>query len=219
MGSLFLGMFCVFRILHLVSSWRSDQKGRAKTKPFLIFSLGLYYLFSEPEPSRLLLAALLTSWLGDVLLIPKGHKWFLLGGISFLLSHFFFIGMYLPHIRFAAVPWLRLIPVALVYLVLSVKTVRSVRDNTPKIMLLPMWLYLLANSAMNLLALMQLLTCRNAGAAVAFTGAVLFFASDCILFLVRYHRNPDLIPRHHFPVMLCYLSGEFLLTLGMGMLL
>ena len=71
---------------------------------------------------------------------------------------------------------------------------------------------------MNLLALMQLMTTRHPGAVVAYAGAVLFFLSDCILFLVRYHRNPDFVPKHHFPVMLCYLSGEFLITLGIRML-
>jgi len=218
MGNLFLGMFGVFSISHLIRSWQDHRKGRARTKPFLISCLGLFYLFSAQHPSGVLLAALGTSWLGDVLLIPRGNRWFLIGGTSFLLSHFLFMGVYLPHIRLEAVPWLLLLPVAAAYVALSVKVIRAVKDNTPRIMVLPMWLYLLVNSAMNLLALMQLLTTATAGAAVAYLGAVLFFLSDCILFLVRYHRNNDIVPKRHFLVMLCYLSGEFLITLGMLLL-
>ncbi len=218
MGIVFLTLFGLFSLLHLTSSWKNDRTGRAKTKPFLISSLALAYLFSAENPSALLLAALLTSWLGDVLLIPRGNRWVILGGISFLGSHFLLMGLYLPHIRFAAVPWFWLLPVAAVYTLLSVRSIRSIWDNTPKLMLIAFCLYLLTNSGMNLLALMQLLTSRHPGAAVSYAGAVLFFLSDCILLLVRYHRNPDLVPKKHFPVMLCYLSGEFLITLGMCMM-
>jgi len=218
MDILFLAFFGLFTLLHLFSSWKDDRAGRAKTKPFLISCLALSYFFSVKEPSGLLLAALFTSWLGDVLLIPRGNRWVIMGGISFLISHLLLMVLYLPRIDFAEVPWFWLLPVAAVYTLLSVKSVRAVRDNTPKPMLIAFWLYLLTNSAMNLLALMQLLTTRHAGAAVAYAGAVLFFLSDCILFLVRYHRNPDLVPKRHFPVMLCYLSGEFLITLGMWMM-
>ncbi len=218
MDVLFLALFFLFSLLHLISSWKNDRAGRAKTKPFLISCLLLYYLFSTENRSGLLLGALFTSWLGDVLLIPRGNRWVILGGVSFLVSHILLMSLYFPHIRFAAVPWLWMLPAATVYGLLSAKSLLAVRDNTPKPMLLAFGLYLLANSAMNLLALMQMLTVPCAGAAVAYTGAVLFFLSDCILLLVRYHRNPDLVPKHHFPVMLCYLSGEFLITLGIRML-
>ncbi len=218
MGIVFLTLFGLLSLLHLISSWKNDRTGRAKTKPFLISSLALAYLFSVEDPSTLLLAALITSWLGDVLLIPRGNRWVILGGISFLVSHFLLMGLYLPHIRFATVPWLWLLPVAAVYALLSVRSIQLIWDNTPKLMLLAFCLYLLTNSGMNLLALMQLLTSRHPGAAVSYAGAVLFFLSDCILLLVRYHRDPNLVPKKHFPVMLCYLSGEFLITLGMCMM-
>lgn len=218
MDILFLVLFFLFSLLHLLSSWENDRIGRAKTKPFLISCLALSYLFSANDPSALLLAALLTSWLGDVLLIPKGNKWVILGGASFLVSHFLLMGLYLHHIRFATVSWFQLLPIAAVYALLSVGSIRAVQDNTPKLLLIAFGLYLLTNSVMNLLALMQLHTLRNIGAAISYAGAVLFFLSDCILLLVRYHRNPDLVPKKHFPVMLCYLSGEFLITLGMWML-
>jgi uncharacterized membrane protein YhhN len=67
-------------------------------------------------------------------------------------------------------------------LVISLAVIRSVRDNTPKIMVIPMWLYLIANSAMNLLAMMLMFTLRQSGAAVAFAGAVrhAVFVSDYI---------------------------------------
>ena len=81
-----------------------------------------------------------------------------------------------------------------------------------------MYFYLLCNSTMNIFALMQLFSSRNAGALTAYIGAVLFYISDCTLFLVRYHENKELIFRKHFTVMLTYLLGEFLITYGILML-
>lgn len=218
MDKFFLALFFISSILHLWESWNDNALGRARTKSFPILMLALAYIFFPGTPSPILLTALITSWLGDVLLIPKGNKWFIIGGSSFLVSHFLFMAVYLPHIHFSRIPWLILLPAAALYASVSIAVIRAIRDNTPRIMAVSMWLYLLTNSSMNLFALMQLLTDRQPGEIAAFAGALLFFFSDCILFLVRFHRNPALVPRRHFPVMLCYLSGEFLITLGMGML-
>ena len=167
----------------------------------------------------MLVAALLTSWLGDVLLMPKGAKWFVAGGISFLISHVLFIFVYLPQITWGYVKWWILIPAAVVYYGVSVKVTLSVKNNMEsKAMLIPMILYLLINSTMNLCAMAQLMTVGSAGAAIAYAGAVLFFISDCTLYLVRYHSNKDLIFKKHFTVMFTYILGEFLITLGMLML-
>ena len=66
-------------------------------------------------------------------------------------------------------------------------------------------------------ALMRLLSVGSQGSLVSYIGAVLFFASDCTLFLVRYFRNPDVIFKRHFTVMLTYLAGELLIVLGLLM--
>ena len=212
------GLFLIVSIIHLVDSWRDDAKRRAITKPFLLILVAIYYVISVDKISIILLAALLTSWLGDVLLIPKGNKWFTMGGISFLFSHFLFIAVYAPSIHFAEVPWGAVIPVALVYYGISFCIIWALRETTPKMMVVPMYGYLLANSTMNIFALMQLLTNRNAGALVAYLGAILFFISDCTLFLVRYYKKKDVVFKKHFTVMLTYIAGEFMITLGIIML-
>ena len=202
----FLALFLIVSGVHLWDSWTENAKRRAYTKPFLLIFLTLFYCFAAKEISWVLVAALLTSWLGDVLLIPKGTKWFVSGGISFLVSHVLFILVYLPAIRWDAVLW---------WVFISVRLTLTLKGNIPKPMLAPMILYLLANSTMNLMALSQLMTLKTAGAAIAFAGAVCFFTSDCTLYLVRYHKNKDLIFKKHFTVMLTYLLGEALITVGM----
>lgn len=213
---IFLALFGAASIVHLFHSWKDDAKKRAVTKPMLLIFLLLYYLFAVDKANinYMLVAAIATSWLGDVLLIPKGNVWFTCGGISFLVSHITFILVYVKNINFAAVNWFIIIPVALVYIAVALKIILAVRKNTPKIMTVPMYLYLLANSTMNVFALMQMLSNMSLASVIAYCGAVLFFASDCTLFLVRYHTNKNIVFKRHFTVMLTYLLGEFLITLG-----
>ena len=217
---LFLAAYMILCCIHLYHSWMDDRANRAKTKPFLLLFLLLYYLASVAADVNgsiniPLVLALLTSWLGDVLLIPHGHKWFVIGGISFMFCHFFFMCVYYEQISFHAVPWLVLLPAAVLYFGIVLRIIMAVRDNTPRKMIPPMYFYLLMNSMMNLFALMQLFSRPSAGTVTALAGAVLFYISDCCLFLVRYHRRQDLIFKKHFTVMATDLLGEFLITQGM----
>ena len=213
-----LGIYVILSAIHLYHSYLNDNKRRKYTKPFLLLFLIFYYLACKDRLNLPLLMALITSWLGDVLLIPKGHKWFTAGGISFIFCHIFYIMVYFSRISFHDIPWLLVIPVALVYFGIGLKIILAVKDNTPKVMVPLMYFYLLCNSTMNVFALMQLITLRSAGALTAFLGALLFYISDCTLFLVRYHRNKDLIPKKHFAVMFTYLLGELMITAGIIML-
>ena len=81
-------------------------------------------------------------------------------------------------------------------------------------MLCLMCFYLFCNSAMNVFALIQLTNAPSKGTVVAYIGAILFFISDCLLFLVRYYKKKDIIYKKHFFVMLTYILGEFMITLG-----
>lgn len=215
----FLALFFILSGIHLYDSYRDDAAARKRTKPFLLLCLLLFYVTAaagKGGPELYLMLALLTSWLGDVLLIPKGNLWFTAGGFSFGAAHIFFILAYAKSIVYEGMLWWLVIPVLLVYIAVSITIVKAVASTTSKVMIILMMLYLLANSTMNGFALMQLITHQNAGTIVAFIGAVLFFISDCTLFLVRlYKKNENLIFHKHFTVMLTYLSGEFLIVLGM----
>lgn len=218
MKYVYLVLFVAVSVVHLIDSYKDDAKKRARTKGFILPLILLFYLASVKEYSWVLIAALITSWLGDVLLIPKGTKWFVMGGLSFLASHILFIFTYVPHIDFANVVWYIVIPIAILYFTVAGIIIKNILPTTPKMMIFPMFAYLIANSTMNVFALMQLFSAPSAGSAIAYIGAVLFFISDCTLFLVRYHKKPDIVFKKHFTVMLTYILGEFLITLGIILL-
>lgn len=91
-----------------------------------------------------------------------------------MVSHFLFIAVYIERISFAEVLWLPVIVAALVYCIVAAKIISMVWKTTPRLMRAVMYIYLLANSAMNVFALMQLLSTGTLGAVIAYIGAVLF---------------------------------------------
>ena len=194
--------------LHL--AWHRHQY---LTKSLLLPLVTLFYLTGTPAPLPLLVAAFLASWLGDVLLELPGDGWFTAGGVAFLAAHILFMLVYAAQVRPAELRWGVLLPVLAVYLGVSLWIMRLIRVGTPTWLRLPMLLYLLANSAMNLFALARLMGRPDTGGAAAYLGALLFFVSDCTLFVER-NGGKRLFGR--FPlVMSTYISAQLFIALGM----
>lgn len=216
MKYLFLAIFIITSVIHLYASYKSNVRLRAQTKGFLLLALLGWYCCSVSDPLPIVVAAILTSWLGDVLLIPKGVKWFSAGGISFLVSHVCFAVAYAYHVDFAVVPLWVIIVAAAAYIAVTALVFRGLKPYLQKKLFYPMAGYLLANSAMNCFALYQLVSLPCLATAVTFIGAVLFFISDSTLFYVRFKK--DGLFKTHFVVMLTYILAEFLIVEGFVLL-
>ena len=216
MKFVFLAVFIISGVIHLYASYKSDKPLRNKTKPFILLGLLGWYICCAEHPQSIVIAAIITSWLGDVLLIPKGVKWFTIGGISFAVSHFCFMLAYLPQISFASIPVWAIVLGAAAYFTASVLVFKNLKPHLPKPLFYPMFVYLLINGAMNCMALFQLISMPCKATVVTFIGAVLFFISDSTLFNVRF--NKDTIFKNHFVVMLTYIIAEFLIIQGLIML-
>ena len=183
------------------------------TKALLLPLVTLFYVSGTPTPLPLLIAAFLASWLGDVLLELPGDGWFTAGGVAFLTAHILFMLTYAGQVQPSGLRWGVLLPVLAVYLGVSLWIMRLIWAGTAVWLRLPMLLYLLANSAMNLFALARLLARPDAGGIVAYLGALLFFVSDCTLFV---ERNGGKRPFGRFPaVMSTYISAQLFIALGM----
>lgn len=206
-------LFVVSTAIHLYASLKSDKKLRDLSKPFILLSLLGFYCFSVEKISLTVVLALVFSWLGDVLLMPKGVKWFTVGGISFMVSHFFFILSYLKSIDFTKISILQIICLAGFFFAVVTFLFSRLRPYLPKPLFYPMYLYLLINGAMNCFALFRYLSDPSLAGIVTAIGAALFFISDCTLFFVRFKKDGKL--RTHFLVMFTYAIGEFLIVLGL----
>ncbi len=206
-------LFVISTVVHLYASLKNDKKLRDLSKPFILLTLLGFYCFSVERISLTVVLALVFSWLGDVLLMPKGVKWFTAGGISFMISHFFFILSYLKSIDFTKVGILPIVCLAGLLFAVVTFIFSRLRPYLPKPLFYPMYLYLLINGAMNCFALFRYLSDPSLAGIVTAVGAALFFISDSTLFFVRFKKDGKL--RTHFLVMFTYAIGEFLIVLGL----
>jgi uncharacterized membrane protein YhhN len=120
---------------------------------------------------RVVLAALVCSWLGDALLLGRTEALFLAGLGAFLLAHVCYVAAFAIHGIRARFVLLGLLPVALA----SAVALRWLGPYVPEPMQLPVWVYTFVISAMVAMALGT----RGAGGPLLIpVGAVLFYLSD-----------------------------------------
>ena len=213
MKYVFLAVFVLSTAVHLSASLRQDGRMRNLSKPFILLSLLGFYMLAARSVSAVVVLALVFSWLGDILLIPKGVKWFTAGGISFMISHAFFIAGYWKDVHFSRIPAPLIVLLAVFFAATVAFLFSRLKPHLPKALFYPMFLYLLINGAMNCFAIFRCVSLPSAATLVTAIGAALFFISDSSLFFVRFHKDSRL--KTHFLVMLTYSVGEFLIVLGL----
>ena len=213
MKYVFLAVFFVSTAIHLYASLQQNSRLRNITKPFILLSLLGFYVLAARSISAAIVLALIFSWIGDVLLIPKGTKWFTAGGIAFMISHAFFILGYLKDIVFSRIPVFLIILLAVFFATAVAFIFSKLKLHLPKALFYPMFLYLLINGAMNCFAIFRCVSMPTVATITTAIGAALFFVSDTSLFFVRFKKDSRL--KTHFLVMLTYSIGEFLIVLGL----
>ena len=213
MKYVFLAVFLVSTAVHLYASLRKDTRLRNMTKPFILLSLLGFYVLAARSVSAAVVLALLFSWLGDVLLIPKGIKWFTAGGIAFMISHAFFVAAYTKDVVFSRIPVFLIVLLAVFFAAAVAFIFSKLKPHLPKALFYPMFLYLLINGTMNCFAIFRCVSAPSAATLTTAISAALFFVSDTALFFVRFKKDSRL--KTHFLVMLTYSIGEFLIVLGL----
>lgn len=210
---IFLLLYLTVTAIHLYGSAMRNQKLRNATKPFLMIFLGLFYGFSGVKPDPLVMALIVTSWLGDVLLMLRGMKWFTTGGLSFLATHVLLVILYLRNISWGPMTYI----VVGLYLIIGsgilLSEWASLKRYLPKGNLILILTYLGCNITMNLFAAMQAVSNLNRGSGLILLGSLLFLASDTLLFLVRFDKKQPFYGQH-FNVMLTYSLAKLMIVLG-----
>lgn len=214
MKYIFLVTFVIFTTMHLYASYKRIDSIRNFSKGFILFSLLAYYIIALENPSWIIIFAIITSWLGDLFLIPKGVKWFTIGGIFFWISHFLFILGYIEDtIDLSVVPIYVYIISALVFSVVVILNFKTLKPHLPKPLFIPMFLYLLTNGGMNCFAIYRMISNWDLGSILTAIGALGFFISDNVLFHVRFNKQSKVTG--HFIPMITYSLGELLMVLGL----
>ena len=84
-STLFLGLFIGVSVIHLWGQINGYFILADTTKAMVIPTLGIW-TYIRHNPSKRYGIALFFSWLGDLLLIPDGTSFFMIGIVSFLLT-------------------------------------------------------------------------------------------------------------------------------------
>ncbi|WP_420718475.1 lysoplasmalogenase [Streptomyces sp. H51] len=194
-----LTAFTVVTLVDLVSLTIGFHPGHAVAKPLLMPLLAAWAgLRGAP---RLLIAALLLGWGGDVLLLSGADAAFLAGMASFAAGHVCYLALFRAHGTARA----RTGPLALGYAVALAVTVVLLWPDLPEGLRVPVVCYSTLLTAM---------ACASAVrfGAVAGIGGALFMLSDTLI-ATGIAEWPQL-PHPDFWIMLTYTVAQLLLARG-----
>ena len=204
----------IVSLINWISAWQERAITYYITKPIVLVGLLLFLVMQAPVTmSRLpFLLGLAFSLLGDIFLIPKGTRWFLVGMGAFSITQL----MYIWGFNTSKVSWpvlvvgiaAYLVGVILIHLVLN----RFSQSSSINKAILP---YLKIYGALVLAMGMSALLClarpawSDLAAVLAGIGGVLFFLSDGMIALEKLDRR---LPKNRFWVIFTYHIAQFLIV-------
>lgn len=181
---------CLLVLFTLVAEWQECKTGKLVGKPlasasFLALALHLAQWNSPLHYTHWIVLGLVFGAIGDMALLSKAKRWFLVGLASFLFGHVAYL------VAFAglsvAADWCS--PWALLPILFALATLRYLWPHLGS-MRVPVLFYLLAIVLMALSALAVLLgeapPLEPQAVHLLFVGAVLFFASDVAVAKARF---------------------------------
>lgn len=183
-------------------------------KPLIVIWLLAYFILRlRPVRSKLkkwIIAALLFSWVGDVLLMLQGDNplFFLLGLSAFLIAHIFYI-LFFHFIRIKENIKSRwyFVLIVVVYYTLLIALLSPWLDN----MKLPVRIYGIVISFMLMLALHMLFIKNKKAGWWMMAGALLFVISDSVLAINKFYQSFGMAG---ILIMLSYGLAQYFITEG-----
>ena len=209
-----LNSYLVFSLLYLVLPFIGLDTVNWYLKPFLLpFLLVTVLLTADFPGKKLLLSALLFSWIGDIILmfVDKAEIYFILGLVSFLLSHILYIILFSRQPKSA----IKGNPLALylgAILILGY-FFGMVGLLFPKLgpLQIPVMVYAAVITTMLFVAYKGSLTWEKPAAYFILAGAIFFVLSDSILAVNKFYHP---IAQSSFWIMSTYILAQFFIVSG-----
>ena len=225
---LFLLLFWLTTVVHLLSIIFGSEIIKTLSKPFLMVTLaGYFWTFTKNVSGNRLLffvyGALLFSFFGDILLMIteqtiiwpgiKEETWFIMGVFSFMIAQVFYIITYKYYRSYEGKKSARHITVSLssviiLYtMILWAKLYPHLDD-----MLIPVTIYTLTILTMVLMAITRHRKTSPKSFIMVLAGAVIFLLSDSMIAI-----NKFILPLEHerLLIMITYILGQFLIISGL----
>ena len=170
--------------------WKGKHQWRKYTKPLPLVLLLVVIAMSGPGypfPIVLFVVGLLFGLLGDVLLLMQGRKAFILGLISFLVGHLFYIvGFNIEPVKQSIWMFIFLLPMGLAFWLLM----KLILPHVKKPLRFPVWAYGFVLVMMSYSSLLTSLRSdwKTTGVVLSIFGGILFLTSDMMLAVDRFVR-------------------------------
>lgn len=213
-NKLILKGYIGFSIIYLLITLFEFEKFAGYLKPFLIVFLLLAVYFSAKfDSKKILLSALLFSWIGDIILLfaDRGEMYFIFGLIAFLLSHLIYIIVFRMQLGSnkpinKATYWSG-VCVILIYFTSMIFTL------FPKLgpLKIPVLVYAIVITTMLYFAFKGSLKWNNNAGNSVLLGALFFVSSDSILAFNKFY-SP--IPLNSFLIMATYIAAQYFIVNG-----
>jgi len=210
-----LVILCVATLLHIVSLLIDNKKIEAISKCFIVPSILSFYLFSTNTINWLYFVALITAFVGDVILLNRSKNYLQFGGYFFGITQILLIVILFMTINYPITPlWmLFIIPIIYVAIGITFMCIFVRRFYTKLMQFLSATTYIAANGLSSALGLILLITIPCAQTAFYFIGATCFFISDCILLFKRNNPEPS-FDRKEIIIILSYICAQFFICMA-----
>lgn len=209
----FTALFFVIVIIELLSSNMSALSSFHNiAKPLILLSLIVFFYLKGTHLSAktrtLMLFALSLSLLGDVLLMVSDDSpnFFLGGLIAFLLSHIFYILVFLKKRNTLIKPFV----FATLLIVYAVGLFYLLRNSLGD-MLIPVIFYVVVILSMAITASLRKENTPNISYYLVLIGALFFMISDSLLAVNKFYTE---IPFPHLSIMSTYALAQYCIVMG-----
>lgn len=208
-NKLYLSIYLVISAIYLLITAFNQEEMERVVKPFLLpILLVAVYHTENFSTKKILLTALVFSWIGDVILLfaDRGEIYFILGLVAFLLSHIFYIVLFNKQtisktisnkLSFGAG-----IGLIVIYFSMMITTLG------PKLgsLTVPVVIYAIVISTMLYFALKGSFQWEAIPNHSVLIGALLFISSDSILAFNKFYEP---IPAASLLIMVTYLLAQY----------
>lgn len=191
-------------------------------KPFLMPLLAYWYLKSTSNPLKILLYALLFSWLGDVFLmfVPINQNFFLAGLGSFLITHILYIYIFVKYIDNSKKSILKRRPQFILLFVLYGLSLLAFLNQTAHpaflAMKIPVVVYASVIMIMVITAVARYERVKQNSFSLVLVGALLFMFSDTFIALSRFtYILENQVFMSRLLIMSMYVLGQYLIVKGL----
>ncbi|WPO77579.1 lysoplasmalogenase [Flavobacterium sp. KACC 22761] len=207
-------IYLAFCLIYLIVLLLGYENLDLYLKPILIplLSFSVYFCRSFPTKNILLLA-LLFSWIGDVILLftELGEIYFILGLVSFLISHIVYCILFNRQTKRKTSRNLIVFGIGSVIIALYLIGMLTVLLPSLGDLKIPVIVYASVISIMLLFAFNGYLMWQKPGNLYVFLGAIVFVVSDSILAINKFYAP---LEKSAFFIMLTYLVAQYLIAVG-----